>query len=1452
MPVTATYPWVGEVRAAVDANPHAVRRKRMCGYEFRPGDMAWNCRQCQKDETCVLCHACFSASHSNLSHHDVTFYYTQQGTGCCDCGDDEAWDPVGFCAEHNPPTANAGDVDILTSVPPHLLTIAQIDVSRDVQTLLGYVLGRRAGFQRVIKAEDSGLFDLWLHVTETASIRTAPEKLTLVQRNMSPDSVFHWLSTLDSANVSVFNAGDPVVYADVVGILGRLTHCALASDVLCRLVAHEMTHPKDLLGHVIRTEALLPQPESNALHTLIMALLPDPAFKEAFAIAFAESYRSVFAKYLKGHGTPGQTILVLGVQFLNRQSFVHKLIADHELLDELLGALEAMLLSNASNVIPWSDKDMSDCVDESSTHPWDQLALRMLRCSGPDSTSSATTQESGDSVASPRSTNESSVVKADSNATSLLPLPILLHVDGPPFTTHRYSQVLVDLKYVFQIPHDRFLARFAASFRWLCRLLARIQGMGATSRIPTTKDHVLVDSRSWIVYIEMSTLVQEMLSALILNVVTTESTPGHAIRGLVGPIVEALCLWLAAIKAYFPQHVGRVGAPDVVVGVHYPLHHALILVLRGATCSPAMMDAFNAAVDATLPHGPSNPQGAWLRQQIVLPMLRALVWDAQVHVNLWRRNGFGVMNHSMNYGEPYYCMKFRDLDLLGLQHAVAICGADVVVRLVLDQFDVAPLEVRDFDDAMLAECFKLLCQVATELPLGTPSLHARLRRLLIQRLCSKPSTHSELFKCVAEYCAVHEIHVALSSLSLDAAVKELTKDVVQPRQKVYTLDPTHLELYDATSIHLTRKQHEAARLNRLDHRTNVLKKYGPPSTFYPAAPPPLHMTEGLLPHFEAAFYLILRPEICAKLAAVLPRLDDVGANLATMAIHLLTLQLYALRTALDHPTFHELGRVFLDWLPSVVPSLVSLNPWARPSSGSYSHTDHERGRHIQWILHELSIYPPFHALVYSPALASLSPTVVSTDAPHHATPPPRHRAQQLALLRMEKQRAKFLASLDTADVGDDDDGTAWEPCAMCHETESATETEASLCFVGYVHPSALNVPAIHSGKKTPWEDMRREVPLTMQCCGHCVHMGCWDSYFATQFQKVITGEAYLNAVDVKKGEFLCPQCKSISNVLVPARVDSAVVGHELDPLNHERHPSGGDAFDWASWLRPPAHEEPAARPPLDAGLAKLCMSIHRVATGAIEKAHPKRYIATACHAVFTSRWTAAMTNMPFDKIQPLVAAAKHLRHPDLTREHRQLLALGQVPDSAGDALVDTHTLTHVQKTWHSVVGAKPLLLHDLGSIVARGVLLSDNALDAARSVQLVALAFVVQTTLWLLSNASNRVHMSSTQTSDPSGDSPTDWFLREWCGGESKDMGVAVLRHLTGQVATFAPWPDDGTDCYTVLDGVAIELRPFCNEARAMLGPATTTTSWLCLPRLPQVLVHLVHTWVQICCTTYV
>jgi hypothetical protein len=71
--------------------------KRVCQYQFKKNDIVWICRQCEADETCVLCNDCFQGS--NHQGHEVYFYHSTTG-GCCDCGDPCAWKPEGFCHRH--------------------------------------------------------------------------------------------------------------------------------------------------------------------------------------------------------------------------------------------------------------------------------------------------------------------------------------------------------------------------------------------------------------------------------------------------------------------------------------------------------------------------------------------------------------------------------------------------------------------------------------------------------------------------------------------------------------------------------------------------------------------------------------------------------------------------------------------------------------------------------------------------------------------------------------------------------------------------------------------------------------------------------------------------------------------------------------------------------------------------------------------------------------------------------------------------------------------------------------------------------------------------------------------------------------------------------------------------------------------------------------------------------
>ena len=73
-------------------------RGKACGHIFRINEATYSCRTCRMDPTCVLCSHCFEASDHEGHVYSVATH--QGGTGCCDCGDPEAWRLPVNCAIH--------------------------------------------------------------------------------------------------------------------------------------------------------------------------------------------------------------------------------------------------------------------------------------------------------------------------------------------------------------------------------------------------------------------------------------------------------------------------------------------------------------------------------------------------------------------------------------------------------------------------------------------------------------------------------------------------------------------------------------------------------------------------------------------------------------------------------------------------------------------------------------------------------------------------------------------------------------------------------------------------------------------------------------------------------------------------------------------------------------------------------------------------------------------------------------------------------------------------------------------------------------------------------------------------------------------------------------------------------------------------------------------------------
>ncbi|KAI9297848.1 hypothetical protein K502DRAFT_362886 [Neoconidiobolus thromboides FSU 785] len=81
----------------VNTNTNKVKKSAFCGRVFEDGEAVYSCRNCAADPTCVLCESCFKGS--NHQGHEVHIHVHGSNFGCCDCGDEEAFEDL-VCEHH--------------------------------------------------------------------------------------------------------------------------------------------------------------------------------------------------------------------------------------------------------------------------------------------------------------------------------------------------------------------------------------------------------------------------------------------------------------------------------------------------------------------------------------------------------------------------------------------------------------------------------------------------------------------------------------------------------------------------------------------------------------------------------------------------------------------------------------------------------------------------------------------------------------------------------------------------------------------------------------------------------------------------------------------------------------------------------------------------------------------------------------------------------------------------------------------------------------------------------------------------------------------------------------------------------------------------------------------------------------------------------------------------------
>ncbi|KAF3768926.1 hypothetical protein M406DRAFT_337244 [Cryphonectria parasitica EP155] len=89
-----------DAQGAVEGSEYTeAARGKACGHIFKAGEASYGCKTCGVDDTCCLCAKCFDAT--DHTGHMVRISVSPGNSGCCDCGDHEAWRTPMFCTIHS-------------------------------------------------------------------------------------------------------------------------------------------------------------------------------------------------------------------------------------------------------------------------------------------------------------------------------------------------------------------------------------------------------------------------------------------------------------------------------------------------------------------------------------------------------------------------------------------------------------------------------------------------------------------------------------------------------------------------------------------------------------------------------------------------------------------------------------------------------------------------------------------------------------------------------------------------------------------------------------------------------------------------------------------------------------------------------------------------------------------------------------------------------------------------------------------------------------------------------------------------------------------------------------------------------------------------------------------------------------------------------------------------------
>lgn len=200
-------------------------------------------------------------------------------------------------------------------------------------------------------------------------------------------------------------------------------------------------------------------------------------------------------------------------------------------------------------------------------------------------------------------------------------------------------------------------------------------------------------------------------------------------------------------------------------------------------------------------------------EAIIEPVLCTQTMVAQVHAGLWRRNGYSLLNQLYFYGNVKCRSEMLDRDIIILQIGASLIESNEYMIHLVNKFNLmnwanANYEEEDANNVttvvnMVDEFLELLLVIVGEryVPgVGCVTEEDRVKKELIQQLCIKPYSHSELNRALP-----HEQHEAEMENVFDQ-IAVFKKPQLTDKKGVYELRPEYYAEYNMYFYHYSKEE----------------------------------------------------------------------------------------------------------------------------------------------------------------------------------------------------------------------------------------------------------------------------------------------------------------------------------------------------------------------------------------------------------------------------------------------------------------------------------------------------------------------------------------------------------------------------------------------------------------------------------------------------------------------